>query len=86
MTSNEIDVEDRTRQLKVKAMQDIKNGSPPTKAISKRLFNKYWSVGRDRVRFEYHMEMVEMFNDSNNVHIEPFSSIEAHESFKLLEK
>ena len=58
----------------------------PTKAISKRLFKEYQSMGRDRVRFEDQMEMVEMYNDSNNVRTKPFSSIEAHESFKSLEK
>ena len=41
-------------------------------------------MGRDRVRFEDHMEMVEMYNESN-VRTKPFSSIEAHESFKSLE-
>ena len=60
-------IKDRTQRLKVKAMDDIKNGSPVTKLISKSLFKEYQNMSRDSVLYEDKMEMVEMFNSKSSV-------------------
>ena len=79
-------IEERTQRLKLKAMQDVKNGSPGTKLISKKLFKEYQIMSRDLVRYNDNMEMVEMFNSSSSVRREKLDSIEAHDSFEQLEK
>ena len=82
---NGINIEDSAQQLKVKVMHYVKNGSLSTEAISKKLFKEYQDMGRDRARFEDHIKTVDMYNDSN-VRTQTFSSIEAYEYFKSLEK
>ena len=67
-------------------MHDIKHGSPPTKSIAKKLFKEYQSMGRDATRFEDQMEMLEMFENDSKPKVKEFCSLEAHESFKSIEK
>ena len=81
----DINIEDRAQRLKRKAMFDIKHGSPPTKAIAKRLFREYQNMGRDSTRFADQMELLEMYDESKPK-TKAFSSLEAHESFKSIEK
>ena len=78
-----IDIEDRARRLKVKAMHDIKHGSPPTKAVANRLFREYQRMGRDVTRYE---DQMEMFENELKPKTKVFRSLEAHESFKSLKK
>ena len=81
----DVDIEDRAQRLKRKAMFDIKHGSPPTKAIAKRLFREYQNMGRDSTRFADQMELLEMYDESKPK-TKAFSTLEAHESFKSIEK
>ena len=79
------EMEDRTQRLKVKAMEDIRNGPPTTKIVSKRLFREYQSMSRDRERYVGQMEMAAMYNTESSVRTEKLDSIEAHNTFKSLQ-
>ena len=79
------EMEDRTQRLKAKAMNDIRNGTPNTKILGKKLFREYQSMSRDPVRYEDQMEMASMFNVDSSVRKKNLDSIEAHDTFKSLE-
>ena len=80
------EMEDRTQRLKAKAMNDIRNGTPNTKILGKKLFREYQSMSRDPIRYEDQMEMASMFNVDSSVRKKNLDSIEAHYTFKSIEK
>ena len=76
----------RVQRLKRKAIKDVKNGSPKTKRIGKKLFATYQEMGRSRSKYEDKLEMITMFKDKDDGYKESFNSMEAHETFKTIEE
>ena len=66
-------------------IQDIKDGSPKTKLVSKKLFANYQEMGRSQIKYKDKLEFLEMYNDKND-DSERFNSIEAHNTFKSIEE
>jgi len=77
-----------TTRLKKKAMRDIVAGSPDTKALGKKLFRQYQAMSRDSVCYDDQLEMLEMYEEDTKKasHTHTFDSLDAHNTFKSIEK
>ena len=85
---SDVERENHTKRLKKKAMTDIVAGSPGTKALGKKLFKQYQEMSRDSVRYVDQIEMLVMYKEDTKTAslTHKFDSLDAHNTFKSIEK